>query len=499
MSQMNINPAEFSVLVTDDEASIRNVLGEALDGWGFQVVTRANAEEGLEYLRTHDFPHIILTDVRMGGMTGIDFAREAKKLSEEIQVIIMTSQGTFDTAVQATKIGVYEYLNKPFEQLEDVRSILVHVCERIYLKQYNEYLIDELQRKNEQVQTWAQMADKLSKNLDVPKTISLACEYLSRVFGGAPTVFLQFIPAERSLLAATRQPEALFGGAQPKFPLPAEASRNYQDVSAFLNSLNSNLDFMKFLEKSDKMSSPEARDFGGEWHLTPFRTRDIPRGVFALKTPHWDQELAGRYLTTAETFFENALLHVKVVENSITDGLTKLNNVRYFKEKFGVEVAKAQRIAHPLSLIFFDVDHFKNYNDKNGHPAGDALLAKMGKLLKEQFRSTDVIARYGGEEFVVIMPHTALVDALAKAEHFRLQVEHEPFDHEEKQPKGKLTISIGVSEFPSHASTPEQLLKAADDALYEAKKNRNTVCQAKPVEGHVPQFASTRIESTRLK
>jgi len=498
LSSISINPEEFLILVCDDEESVRNVLKEALGNWGFKVVTAHNGEAGLDFLQKNDLPHIVLTDVRMGGMTGLDLAKAAKEISDEIEVVIMTSQGSFDTAVQATKIGVYDYLSKPFDQLSDVKNVIVHVCERIYLRLYNEYLIDELQKKNEQIQNWAEMAAKLSENLDVPQTISIGCEYLSKAFSGAPAIFFQLIPNDRTLLATTRLPETVFGGAQPKFPLAAQKANSFQAIKAVLVDLNDNGDFKSFVEKAEQMSPPDLRTKPGEWRFVAFNTRDLPRGVFAVKTDEWDEAIARRYLTTVETFFENALLHVKVIENSIKDGLTKLYNVRYFKEKFAEELSKSQRISHPISLIFFDIDHFKNFNDKNGHPAGDALLVKMGVILQKQFRTTDIVARYGGEEFVIVMPHTTLVDALAKAEHLRLFIENEKFDHEENQPSGKLTVSIGVSEYPSHASTWESLIKVADDALYEAKKTRNKVCQGKAAQGHVAPFSTARIESTRI-
>jgi diguanylate cyclase (GGDEF)-like protein len=201
---------------------------------------------------------------------------------------------------------------------------------------------------------------------------------------------------------------------------------------------------------------------------------------------------------TTETFFENALLHVRVLENSIRDGLTKLFNVRYFKEKFDEELKKVQRIKHPLSLIFLDIDHFKHYNDHNGHPAGDALLVRIADLLKSEFRSTDIVARYGGEEFVIMLPHTGLNDAMVKAERLRMRVEKEKFAYADQQPLGKLSISIGVSEYPTHADDIVNLLQVCDNALYEAKKTRNSVKQATAKSGYIPAFQSFHVETNRI-
>ncbi|MBP7844546.1 MAG: diguanylate cyclase [Proteobacteria bacterium] len=493
-----INPADYEILVVDDEESVRKFLGELLSGWGFQSKIAANAEEALEIIENSSLPHIIIADVRMGGMTGIELAAEVKKLSKEVEVIIMTSQGSFDTAVQATKAGVYDYLGKPFDNLEDVRSVILHVCERIYLRYYNEFLLDELTHKKNQLQGLADMTDELSKNFDVAKTIEIGCDYISLIFKGAPVVFFQLLPSERTVVATARAPKEVFAGTQPKFPIPENVVNDAKGFAKFINELPGNSLFTNFLNQSDQLNPANLPYRNAGWHLQGFYTREIPRGLFAIKTPTFDKDLLHRFLMTTETFFENALLHVRVLENSIRDGLTKLFNVRYFKEKFDEELKKVQRIKHPLSLIFLDIDHFKHYNDHNGHPAGDALLVRIADLLKSEFRSTDIVARYGGEEFVIMLPHTGLNDAMVKAERLRMRVEKEKFAYADQQPLGKLSISIGVSEYPTHADDIVNLLQVCDNALYEAKKTRNSVKQATAKSGYIPAFQSFHVETNRI-
>lgn len=249
------------------------------------------------------------------------------------------------------------------------------------------------------------------------------------------------------------------------------------------------------------LSPPEHRK-AGIWKVFPFVTRSIPRGVFVIKVDDWDDEiqrgLAERYLQTLEKYFENALLHKKVFEMSVKDGLTGLYNVRAFRERLELELKSAERIQHPVSLMFFDVDHFKKYNDTHGHPAGDVILKKIAMLLMQNFRNTDFITRYGGEEFCVILTHTDLQSAMKKAESFRKVVEEYPFPKKESQPLGKISVSIGVSEYPSHASTSEMLIKLADDALYRAKKeSRNTVKSAEKEASYVPLFVSKHVTTGR--
>ncbi len=129
-----------------------------------------------------------------------------------------------------------------------------------------------------------------------------------------------------------------------------------------------------------------------------------------------------------------------------------------------------------LSLLFMDIDYFKNYNDINGHQAGDLLLKQMGRILKNSIRQGDVVARYGGEEFAAILPNTSEEDAIEVGERIRTSIQNTIFKGQENQPDKNITISIGVSSYPRRAINKHQLINTADDALYRAKSfNKNRV------------------------
>jgi diguanylate cyclase (GGDEF)-like protein len=149
---------------------------------------------------------------------------------------------------------------------------------------------------------------------------------------------------------------------------------------------------------------------------------------------------------------------------SVTDGLTGLHNRRRLMESLTDEVRRSQRLKHTFSVLMVDVDHFKKYNDTFGHLAGDGVLARVAALLREATREVDDVARYGGEEFLVMLPETGMTEALEIAERVRARMAAEVF------PGRRITVSIGVSEFPLYGNTPEQVIAAADEALYEAKR-----------------------------
>ncbi len=141
-----------------------------------------------------------------------------------------------------------------------------------------------------------------------------------------------------------------------------------------------------------------------------------------------------------------------------------------------MEVEQSRRYDLPFSLIIFDVDFFKNYNDNNGHIRGSTALCRIGELMKGVFRAADILAKYGGDEFVVILPNTDRVGAFLAADRLRETVESEPFIGSEKQPSGHLTLSLGLASFPEHGASGENILEHADKALYLAKeKGRNRV------------------------
>ena len=148
---------------------------------------------------------------------------------------------------------------------------------------------------------------------------------------------------------------------------------------------------------------------------------------------------------------------------STTDTLTGLGNRRHLMNLLTHEIERAKRAGQPFSILMLDVDHFKKYNDKHGHQAGDDVLARVSTVLRDSIRPYDCAARYGGEEFLIMLSATSLDRARESAERIRKQVRSEQFEG------GTVTISIGVAEFPSHGDTAKAVIGQADAALYEAK------------------------------
>jgi len=313
--------SSFRILVVDDEPSLRGVLEELLGDAGYYVETAESGEQALERIRNSTF-HVVLTDIRMGGMNGIELIRLIRNMSVQTEVIVMTSHASFATAVEALRLGAYDYLMKPFEDLEAVLALVKRTIDKIRLVIENRNLIENLKRKNEELER----------------------------------------------------------------------------------------------------------------------------------------------------------LNQSIRELAVRDGLTGLYNYRYLQEALRAEVGRSERHGSPLCLLMIDVDHFKQYNDHNGHLDGDEVLKTISRILAERARKSDIAARYGGEEFCVVLPETRSDFAVKVAEDVRQLIETYPFLNRDKQPLGKVTISIGIAAFPADGDSPRALIDRADQALYRAKTDgRNRV------------------------
>ena len=175
----------------------------------------------------------------------------------------------------------------------------------------------------------------------------------------------------------------------------------------------------------------------------------------------------------------NNHLFSQVQEMANSDGLTKLFNKRFFMSQLSEEILRAEAGHYPVSVFIFDLDHFKHYNDTQGHQAGDEVLKVTGQILREMVRPDDTPARYGGEEFIVILPQTPKDGGMVAAERIRVRVAEHPYPNRESQPLKVVSLSGGVATFPDDGRSSTDLIASADAALYRAKQaGRNRVMRA---------------------
>jgi diguanylate cyclase (GGDEF)-like protein len=219
-------------------------------------------------------------------------------------------------------------------------------------------------------------------------------------------------------------------------------------------------------------------DKSGINFLFPIKSRDTLVGILTLGNKEngaryrsEDLDLVTTMASSAGVVIENAQLYAAANVKANTDELTSLYNHRYFHQRLDEEIARGLRFGVIFSLILFDLDLFKRYNDIQGHLAGDELLRRVGKSLRSALRTVDMAFRYGGDEFAVILPGTSTEDALKVAERIRQSIE-QAMDSEGFM----LTASLGVASWPTDGMMKESLIQCADSALYHAKQWGNRTC-----------------------
>jgi len=356
---------------------------------------------------------------------------------------------------------------------EDQLPVLRQIADAVALALQNSLLFQEEQERRHLAETMRQASTVISSTLELDEVLGLILQQLGQVipYDSASVQRLENEWLEIVACQGFEEPDKVMGLVFPfnhKFPnyrvITTKAPLTIEDVVQ---------DYAHFKDEANIYDSGRIRS----WLGVPLMVKDQVIGMIALDRaevrPYTAEEvqLATTFANQAAIAIENAQLYQKTQRLAITDGLTGLYNRRHFYELLEREVEAVNRYGDYLSLIMLDIDDFKAYNDTRGHVAGDALLRELAHLLTRDIRKVDIAARYGGDEFVLFFPHTDKKRSVPLAERIRKSVEEY-----ELYGEGEITISLGVSTCPEDAVEPEALVKAADDALLEAKKRGNMVC-----------------------
>jgi diguanylate cyclase (GGDEF)-like protein len=242
----------------------------------------------------------------------------------------------------------------------------------------------------------------------------------------------------------------------------------------------------------DVQTDPNWQSIGPTWHVGSWVGAPLVTGEQLLGFLSMDKAERGYYSAEHAARLEslaghaalallNALTFGEVEQASITDFVTGIYNRRFFHEQLQLEIDRARRIGYPVSLLIFDIDHFKLVNDTHGHPIGDRILQMVARRIKDELRAVDILARYGGEEFAVILPGTPASSLAGVGERLRQGIATQPFAVDDKSIS--ITVSAGGATFPEDANDVHRLIDEADRWLYDAKetgRNRTRVPEPMP-------------------
>jgi len=447
------------VLVVDDLLANVRLLEAKLTAEYFEVSTAMNGVDALDTIQRSQ-PDIVLLDVMMPGMDGIEVCRRIKSNpdTQHIPVIMVTALDQPEDRVRGLEAGADDFLTKPVNDF----SLFCRVKSLVRLKM----LTDELRSRASDKDSLLEMpvVGKFNEKL-------ASCNVL--VVDDYGTLFERMSLGDigqHNLTKITDPQQAIFAATEQEFDL-AIIDLDMQSFDGLR--LCSQL---RTLERTRQIPILVIVD--------PDDTRKMLRALEMgvndyLARPIDQQELAARMETQLRRwrYTQKLRSHVsQTMEMAVTDPLTNLFNRRYMETQTATLLDNATNRGKDLSILALDVDFFKKVNDTYGHDAGDAVLKELAERFKQNVRNIDLPCRVGGEEFVIVLPDTPINIASKVAERLRRSVSNKPFSVPNQDKGLNITISVGLAALQSPDDTQDQMLKRADQALYEAKEQgRNKV------------------------
>lgn len=454
------------VLVVDDSRYYRELAKDVLCTRA-EVECCANGADALVALSQAP-ADLVLSDLSMPGLSGLELLQKVQREHPGTDFVLMTAHASVESAVEALRMGAADYLQKPV-RAEDLILVMERTVARRGLLVENLRLRDEL------------AAFEACKSLT-------ACLESEEVFAVGLDLAVQAAGATSGF--------CLYG--RPSLPgshgfhtrgMDEEAEAQLRELVARGKRLtieggdgperHSDGPFVRALQ--------EARMAVNEALVVPVQGVETETGLFCIVHPtgsfsESSVARAGIVASFASVALQNAERYLRVRERAFVDDVTDLYNARYLLEATEREVRRAERYGNALSILFLDLDRFKLVNDQHGHLVGSGALRQLAQVLLQCVRTVDTVARYGGDEFTIILVDTEEEVARQIAERIREAVETTSFEATDGVTL-RLTCSVGIAAYPAHGSRPDELLDAADKAMYRAKSNgRNKVCSASELD-----------------
>lgn len=451
------------ILVVDDIPANVKLLEARLMAEYFDVLTASNGRDALDICdRTQ--VDVILLDIMMPEMDGFEVCERLKSnpRTAHIPVVMVTALDQPSDRVRGLKAGADDFLTKPVNDLQ----LISRVKSLVRLKT----LTDELRIRHDSTRQ-AGLDDML--RLQDGRLEEQAHVLLVDSRGASQERIIKALKPIAVVSAMSDPQAAVFEAAENSFDLVI-VNGNLEDYDPLrLCSQIRSLERTRFIpillitEQGDEQMIIRALDLGvNDYIVRPLDPNElIARSLTQVRRKRYNDRLRNSVRQT--------------IELAVTDALTGLHNRRYLDTHLRTLFARAKVRGRPLTICITDIDRFKQVNDVYGHDAGDEVLKEFAGRIRSTVRGADLACRFGGEEFVVVMPDTPAEAAAAVAERLRGMIEARPFQLRSGETPLMLTASMGIATLMPGIDTPEQLLKQADRALYEAKNSgRNRVVAA---------------------
>ncbi len=445
------------VLVVDDIHANRRLMEAKLEAKYYTVLLAENGLDALEKART-ERPHIILLDVMMPGMDGYEVCERLKQddATRHIPVVMLTALNDREDRLRGLEAGADDFLSKPVDDFALMARLEA-------LTRYNAVASELRQREATSAQA-ASLTDEEQNELSRSANI-LVVDAEQRIADRLIT------PLKAAGHFAMSWQDSQGGRAKSRdldLIILSMSNQTYNPLKlcAHLRSMDSTRDVAIIVtcDPQDREIAAQALNLGAS---------DI------VQTPVDTQELLARVSTQLKRTRYIEILRRRVdrgLELAVIDQLTGLYNRRYMLSQLQQWMQRASVGGKPVSVIAFDIDHFKQVNDQHGHEAGDVVLQAFAERIRTNVRPKDIVCRPGGEEFLVILPETPGDLACVGAERIRHAIAADPFMLQRSAEEINVTVSAGVTTFLGEDDTLANLLHRADTALYQAKQSgRNRV------------------------
>ena len=507
---------EFKVYtVVPEKVAPKGDVYQFLNDAGFSARHFSTAEAVLANL-LQEPPHVVISYLDLPQMDGLEFLENIQKMSDDILVLIVASdESDKDKAFQK---GAYNVIDKDIKE-NYLINLLDKAIHQLYLKFQNEQLLEELDHqiqsnlktsvedeKTDNVEI-RHSAESLSDNevsLNTNKkinrrTVDMINNFITKLsiidsaddivdcfidnisnLVDRPAIYLKYIPSHSSLLITHTCKLNMNEFKNAGIPLEEEP----QSYLAKIKSPGTFQQLQNFMLNIFQIES---------YFSIPIVINKNILGLIVIFDTLEDQseyiDLIDSYIHVFKIFVEKAYFQEKAQNLIVSDLHTGAYNKKFFMKILDQEMHRAYRIKHPLSLLYIDIDDFDSYVKRNGEQVGHVLLRMISHAFIKTSRKTDWVSKWKNGEFVVLLPHTDKESAMIKAERLRRMIHNAKLPYGQHQPLGYLSISVGISEYPSLSWDATSLIQVADNALYQAKKStKNRACLGAASKDFKPDF-----------
>lgn len=440
------------ILVVDDILANRRLMKAKLEAKYYTVLLAENGPEALR-VAAEETPQIILLDVMMPGMDGYEVCERLKQdeKTKHIPIVMLTALSDAEDRVRGLQAGADDFLSKPVDDFALMARLEA-------LSRYN-MVAQELRAREATGLPKSAFTDDENRELAQPANVLV----IDSTETAAQKIANHLISAGHNVLTwqdSQRQANMSMLGVDVVIISLSGQSHDGLKLCAHLKAMDfgSDMSIIVSFESYDREKASEALGIGAG---------DI------IPSPINPQELLARVNTQLRRARFIKILRRRVdrgLELSVIDQLTGLYNRRYMLDQLGQWAQRASCGGEPVSVVSFDIDHFKRINDEYGHEAGDHVLKQIADRIRQNVRPKDVVCRPGGEEFLVIMPETVGELALRGAERIRAAIAGERFQLERSNTRLTITVSAGIATSLMRGDNIEDILHRADQSLYRAKQ-----------------------------